>query len=354
MEKLTGRQNNLQLARMLKGYTQKEVAELIGVSTANYSKIESGISGLKLDLKDKFVEALKLPESFFDDNIQIFSSLGVYYRKRPVISRAIADKIEAIESLLYHSIRKLAQQVEIDVLLEPMSLIDYETPERVAQALRFQWQIPSGPIHNLVELIESKGVIVLFVDFNSDKFDGSSFIIDRKYPVIFVNKNSSPDRQRLTIAHELGHLIMHFSAGSHENAEKEAFRFGIEFLAPITQVKVYCNKVTFGKLFELKLHFGVSIQSLVRHLKTNKILTESQERYFYIEISRKGYRKEEPGSEQIHRENSKLFFDIVNVIKEELNYNKDEFTKLTNFTFEEILNWVSPETERPKLSLLNL
>jgi Zn-dependent peptidase ImmA (M78 family) len=78
-------------------------------------------------------------------------------------------------------------------------------------------------------------------------------------PLYFINKNQSQVRQRFSIAHELGHLLLHASSGSQLEAsihldkhtfyrnplsskgideqEKEANRFAAELLMPSVYLK---------------------------------------------------------------------------------------------------------------------
>src|SRR5690606_14460413 len=68
-------------------------------------------------------------------------------------------------------------------------------------------------INNLEEFIESFGVKVYYsnMDGFSDLYNvsGYSIVKDGK-PEIVINANDSYKRQRFTMAHEFGHIIMHW------------------------------------------------------------------------------------------------------------------------------------------------
>jgi Zn-dependent peptidase ImmA (M78 family) len=67
-----------------------------------------------------------------------------------------------------------------------------------------------------------------------EKFDGVSFITEKGFAVIVINKNFPNDRKRFTLAHELVHLLLHNESNSpistFRDKEKEANDFATEFL----------------------------------------------------------------------------------------------------------------------------
>src|SRR5690606_5820245 len=92
------------------------------------------------------------------------------------------------------------------------------------------------PVKNIFSLLEKNGIIIYELD-TIEKFDGVSFVTKEGYPVIIVNKNYSNDRKRFTIAHELGHLLMHDDKNfpisefrTDKIKENEANVFASEFL----------------------------------------------------------------------------------------------------------------------------
>lgn len=122
-----------------------------------------------------------------------------------------------------------------------------------ARELVADFSAPSIPV---VELAESNGVNVVFVDFGkyAEKVAGLLDFAERR---IYVNKADIPERQRFTIAHELGHWMLHrpvfegnpeqypilprFQSVDKNNAfEQEANAFASELLVPqhlLTQVR---------------------------------------------------------------------------------------------------------------------
>ncbi|MHC5879723.1 ImmA/IrrE family metallo-endopeptidase, partial [Streptococcus pyogenes] len=78
------------------------------------------------------------------------------------------------------------------------------------------------------------------------RIDGLSQWVD-DYPVMLINANAAPDRKRLTLAHELGHLVLH-STNPTENMETEATAFAAEFLMPESEIRPELRRLDLGKL----------------------------------------------------------------------------------------------------------
>jgi Zn-dependent peptidase ImmA (M78 family) len=64
------------------------------------------------------------------------------------------------------------------------------------------------------------------------KFDGITLVTDKGQPILFVNDSLPNDRKIFSIAHELGHLIMHIPISPLPDGideEKETNEFSGEF-----------------------------------------------------------------------------------------------------------------------------
>ena len=110
-------------------------------------------------------------------------------------------------------------------------------------------------------------------------------------------------RQRLNLAHELGHLVLKISQSVDE--EKAAFRFGAAFLAPkewiMREVGDKRTAIDVQELIILKKKFGLSLQSILYRLKDLNMISGS----YYIQwvrcISKMGWKRQEPNSLPIER-----------------------------------------------------
>ena len=111
----------------------------------------------------------------------------------------------------------------------PWQVTRLKDTEEAADALRKAWHLGDGPLENLTELLEEQGIKVGMVDGN-DHFDACLFEQEDGTPVMAVKKGMPGDRQRFSLAHELGHLMLDVGEGIDE--EKAANRFAGAFLLP--------------------------------------------------------------------------------------------------------------------------
>jgi Zn-dependent peptidase ImmA (M78 family) len=115
---------------------------------------------------------------------------------------------------------------------------------RMGQArlvIRRAWKLGHEPISSLIDILEAHGVRV-FASRGCDKaFDGLMMHLDAgtaKWPIILIDDQWPGDRQRFTLAHELGHLVLHGrlaakeAAGSSLKEETACNRFAGAFLLP--------------------------------------------------------------------------------------------------------------------------
>ena len=87
---------------------------------------------------------------------------------------------------------------------------------------------------------------------------------------------SSWERTRWTLAHEVGHVLLHHN-GLRSGAEEEAGRFASELLAPIASIREELpGSITLSALRAIKSRWGISMGALVRHLYVNKLISDER------------------------------------------------------------------------------
>ncbi len=180
-------------------------------------------------------------------------------------------------------------------------LHDPAEAEQAAMGLRHHWGLGLDPITNLVEFLEERGIKVLTMSLGD--IDGLTARVRRERgvpsAVIVVNQAHWGERQRFTISHELGHMIMDVSDKQKE--EKAAHRFAGAFLMPAETLRAEIGKrrksMGWSELFELKRIFGVSVQALTYRCKDLGIFNDKLFRLLFDEFERLGWRSppyEEP------------------------------------------------------------
>ena len=135
--------------------------------------------------------------------------------------------------------------------------------EAAAARLRTLWNLGLDTIPNLAKFLEERGIKVMVLPLPRSVSGLACKVrqrTGRSVPVIIVNLADTGECQRLTIAHELGHVML--DVRRNLDAEKAAFRLGGAFLMPAevlwTEVGQHRHSIAIGELVELKTLFGVS------------------------------------------------------------------------------------------------
>src|SRR3990172_7947648 len=248
---ITANPEMLVLARLSRGETGTAVAEELNISTGLLSKWENGVIAPPPDRLAQLARHYRYPEIMFlqPERVRGTDSVCLHHRKQKLMPTRLLNKIEAEMYLAQIQVSRLLRHIDVDTPLEFVTLDPDEIggPEKVARTLGAYWRVPSGPSRNLVMLVESAGGVVMFRDFETRKLDGMSSWTKDVPPLFYVNRHNSTDRSRWTIAHELGHLVMH-STPTAGHPEEEANAFAQEFLTPRAEIEADLRRLTFTNL----------------------------------------------------------------------------------------------------------
>lgn len=225
---------------------------------------------------------------------------GVEFRKKVVTRRKEEARIEA--SVLHLIERYLSVEAVLALRTEdwqrppgaPFPVRELEDSEHIAVTVRAHWGLGLDPIPALAELLEERGIKVIMLDLKD--VDGLTAHVGRPgkplAPVIVVNGQRWGERQRFTMAHELGHLLVKAEGGL--DSEKAAHRFAGAFLMPPETLRAHIGRrrqsISRGELLELKKLFGVSVQALTYRCRDLEILPDKVFRRLFREFSRLGWR----------------------------------------------------------------
>jgi len=284
------------IARESRGLSQTELASKLGVSVSNVSRYEDSTIVNDAAL-ESISEALDYPVSFFSQDFLI-QPPNIHYRKRLTLSPRIIRKADALMNIYRGNIEKMLNTIDMDAANIPViENYNYGAPRKIAAYLRSYWRVEKGPIKDLVSLVEKHGIIVIMFDFETDKIDGRSMMTESGQPVIFLNKNLPGERVRLTLSHELGHIIMHLRTVPtfDRDEEAEAFEFASEFLMPESEMRLsVTSRLTLEKLADLKRIWKTSMAAILYWSEKLKLVTPNQSRYLWSQFSTLGYNKQEP------------------------------------------------------------
>jgi Zn-dependent peptidase ImmA (M78 family) len=209
-----------------------------------------------------------------------------------------------------------------------MDATEYGGITPIARMVRSTWQIPAGPVRSVMQAIEDAGGMVVSIDFGTRQADAVSEWVSGSPPIFLVNSHSDipGDRMRLTLSHEIAHIVLHRFPTSE--MEDEANEFAGEFLMPRREIKSSLYGLTMAKLAELKRYWKVSMQALIQRAYELKTITNSQRRYLFISVAkRSGGRVHEPLESEMPREHPELFSNLIRKHLEELGYSIPDLLK---------------------------
>ncbi len=339
------------LAREARGLSQLELARALRISQARMSKVEMDLAPVTLDLLDQLTQALKYPAHFFRQDAAIMgvSIPEVFHRKRQDVPKKLLNKVYAQIEIRRLHIKALMQAVELESenTIEPLDVEQYGgRVDEIARLVRSAWNLPRGPVDNMTEVLEDAGAIVCAFDFETQRIDAISRWVPGLPPLVFVNDKIPTDRLRFTIAHELGHLIMH--SKPNPDIEEQANRFAAEFLMPARDIATDLAGLKLTKLAALKQYWKVSMAGLIYRAEELRAITENQARYLRMQMTNAGYRTREPMEFDIKPEQPMLLQEIVERHQEELGYSEEDLAQMLALEPEEVIMiYLRPEPQLP-------
>lgn len=310
----------LKRAREAAGLSLRALAEQVGVSHAAIKKYEDGVNTPDSSQLLKLAKVLGVRSEYFfrPFNIQLE---GIEYRKRAntpkkLVNRIHANVVEQAER--WHELTNLYPQFPVKPFAIPANLPatvnTLDEIEPIAALVREAWKLGEDPITDLVDVLETHGILVIFTALDSEeKFDGLAAHIGNQ-PVIVVSQNWTGDRQRFTLAHELGHLMLHGRLAEGLDEEKACHRFAGALLLPATAIRQQLgqrrNMIEWQELYLLKHEFGLSMAGCLFRVLNTGIISKPVFDHLWMRFAMQGWRKQEPNA-PYPQEQTILFKQLV-------------------------------------------
>lgn len=325
----------LTTARVAVGWTQERLAKQVGVTQVALSRYESDQRQPDDETRDRLAGALGLTGRFLGQAALVRGGLAVYAhaRRRAAASARVWNRLEARLNILRLQMHRLLNVVDFDVpnILSTLDPLAY-APDAAARLTRAQWKMRMGPVRGITGWMEAAGCVVLPLDFGTPRIDAISQWV-HPYPMVLVNSQLPADRLRFTLAHELGHLVLHgdpVHLSSETEVEQEATDYAAEFLMPADLIRPDLRNLSLGKLSDLKRYWMVSMAALVERAYRLQTITGAQRTSLYKGLSAKGWRKREPLSEQLPPEEPAIPALIVERLRR-LRYTAAEIAEFGGF-----------------------
>ena len=289
-------------ARLRADLSLRDLAEKVGVSAQAISKYERELDVPGSAALIQLARALQVRVEYFLRPTSISLSRPSYRshtskllaRDQAIVHAQVEDWLER-----YLTIEELVDgQAEFHLPDITRRVAAFDEIEQVALDLRAAWQLGLDPIESLIEVLEGCGIKVGMVA-GADHFDGLTLIANEISPVIVVKADVPGDRQRMSMAHELGHLVLETpETWTEKEIEKAAFRFAGAFLAPAPSARHELGKkrqrLDLYELHLLKHKYGMSMQAWIHRAQDLGILSELAAVGMYRWFSANGWKQREP------------------------------------------------------------
>ncbi|WP_316213956.1 XRE family transcriptional regulator [Bradyrhizobium sp. SZCCHNR2032] len=298
-------------ARKVARLTQGELGEKVGVTRQAVSAYERGDKSPEPATFQRLAETLGQPVSFFTtaDGPLFGSSSARFYRK---VGPDTVRRNDAC-GVLGDWFVQTAKYFDALVNYPPVAIPQFEPkqyPERytfeeinsIALEVRKAWGLGSGPISNVLALLESNGIVVCRYEMPGENVEAFSFWNGSRAFIFMASEKEAGVRLRYDLAHELGHLVLHRWIEQSEIEDKKALReieaeadkFAGAFLLPSTSFPNEIYTTRLDAFVSLKARWKVSIQAMVYRCRDLDVIDPDQALNLYKQISFRRWRKKEP------------------------------------------------------------
>jgi Zn-dependent peptidase ImmA (M78 family) len=309
----------LKLARSASGLSLRGLEDCLGglVSAQAIGKYERDEMMPGSEVLIALARALNVSEDYLlrQDDVEL---VGVEFRKHRVEKAKDRARVQA------QILSAVERYLEVEDLLALSSA--WQMPkglpkarrspdgEEAAKALRAEWKLGVDPIPSLAEFLEEKAIKIISVPL-PERVSGVKATVKQKdgtlIQAIVLNSEHPGERQRFTLSHELGHLVLDLRSVEEKTAEAICNRFAGAFLVPEQTLRAELGNnrtsISIAELFSLKRLYGVSAQAIAYRASDLGIINESLKQAVFIEFGKRGWRRVEPESELIPREHPARF-----------------------------------------------
>lgn len=333
---------NLKYYRLKKSLSRKEFANQLNLSPMAITNYESGSRNPDMDILKRMAAVLGVRVSDFlaIRNEGLTFSHGEF-RKKSTLTVTQQEYVQECVEEYFNRFMTIVEILGGEVLPEAPSsgILDLSSDHEInAISLRNHLGLANdGPIDNLIEVLENKGILVYVCDLDNDKFSGMNGFVNER-PYIVVNGKMSPERNRSTMAHELAHLMFRWPSDMEESMiEEYATAISGAFLFPTTDVlrELGVHRTSISKdMILVAKEYGISLYLLVKRAYLSKIISARLEKDFYIQASSLGWRKNEPS--RIAKEVPNLFEQLVYRAVNEKEISMQKGAELLKVSYEDI------------------
>lgn len=362
--------------RIAKKMTLAQLAKELGITKQAVSKYECGKSIPSSDVINKLIRIMDIPIQFLTKKSIEHTGADtlLFFRTLSSTTKTQMEFAEIISRWGYEILHGMNSIESIDEINLPEFEASMSIPQK-ACFLREYWGIGSLPVENMISLLEKNGIFVLAVSDSEIKTDAYSRVIS-DIPIVVLNESKGTAvRQRFSLAHELGHLVLHrhLTRAEFEVREKEiedeASLFASNFLMPPANFSALVVSPKLDRFLELKREWRVSIAAMIYHCRQLEIIDDKKTRALQMQLSKRWGRKTEPLDDELSYEKPVYLSEhIKKEVVDKISFgNLFDAIRLPIDAIERIcylpegyfseynigLNYIEEETEYKQLSLFS-
>ncbi len=325
MEPLTYLPDRLLSARLLLDLTQEQLGSAAQIEQSLVSMIETHQRPFTTESAETFARVMGLPVTFFTARPRSIPFDSLLFRKHKGSSNRVTQRTRVHFQEIFRVAEDLLEGTgyptpPLPVIQDAEDVLDTDRIEKIAAMVRESLRLDGeAPVPNMTRVLERWGFVVVPIILPSSNPQpanlkpghfGVSFWAGMGLPgLIGYFPGSSADRDRFTLAHELGHAVLHSNRTSSD-PENEANRFAGAFLLPWKRARALLSEAsTLSQLASIKAEWGISIQALVMRGSQGGFFSSERARSLYRQISSRGWRLNEPV--EVVAESPKLFLRLL-------------------------------------------
>ena len=307
--------DRIRQARELSGMTQTTLAGLVGESQSRIAHFESGRTVPSSEIVEDVAHHTEFLPSFFEQPpFDDFAVRTLSFRSRSSTPAKERTRLKQLTRLL---LEQLARMDTEQCGLPPLALTPLQdTPAHAAVFVRaLAGLTATEPVRHVTSRIENLGVPILTLPATSRRIDAFSSWPSTVHarPFIATTLGWPGDRLRFSLAHELGHLVMHTSLEYQtRETEQEADQFAGAFLFPEAVAReVLAPSLSLTRAARLKVRWGISMSAIIRRAYELDIISDRRYRYLNEQMGHRGWRTREPSNLDIPAERPRVFRKLV-------------------------------------------
>lgn len=292
---------NLKRIRLLNNMSLKKAGDLLNMSATAIAKYENGII---IPNSKKLIEFSKAYNVKVKDILKVHNAPQMKFDSFRKKQRLKGQKLELLKELIQNKVSDYLEVIDLcgninQFKLKRYLVNNYNDIELSAEEFRKDYDLSiNQPISNLINILENIGILIIQID-NKDNifsdFDGLSEIVN-DIPVIVLLKDNDGARQRFTIAHELGHLILDIN--NKLDKEKVCNKFAGALLMPagaiVREFGLNRKNISLYELKVFKIEYKVSMSAIIYRLRELNVINEYLYKKINITFNKNGIKRNEP------------------------------------------------------------